>query len=322
MYHTHDELIKVYKVAVRARFLDECLQEVYLKMRKENNVEKKATLVFSAIGAELGQSAVSVSLDKNDFLIPRYRGFASFLGKGIPPIKIIAEYLGKKGGTSKGLGDAAGVHSLPLGVGGYSINLGSMFSVAIGLAFSKKKANEKGIVTIFFGDGEASRSTFFGAMNVASIWEVPLLFVCENNGLSISMDLEHMSSTPTISERGRGFSISSLTVRDDIPLSMYEGVLKAISYVRHEKKPFLLEIRETRFGEHSSESSTQVFYGASIKNSDPLQKLKIVLLDNLVSKDALMKIEIDAKEEMNDALFKALNDKIVSEEDFDAIYYE
>ena len=167
-----DDLQKLwllYENCLKARCLDEKLQEVYHNTRKG--------ILFSGVGSEVGPAAVASLLKQDDYLIPRYRGYAALIAKGVPIERIAGEKLQRSIGTAMGIGDASPYRYAQCGVAGNTIVLGGGFAIAVGLALSFKLKKEDRIVAIFFGDGEASRNTLGGALNLASLWGLPLFFL-------------------------------------------------------------------------------------------------------------------------------------------------
>ncbi|MFY9462056.1 MAG: thiamine pyrophosphate-dependent enzyme [Candidatus Sungiibacteriota bacterium] len=319
-----DELKAIYRNCLISRHLDERLQEIYhAYVNKMAEWKTMIRFVNGAVGNELGQSAVAAFLKKEDALIPRYRGYAAVLGKGLAAERIAAEVLRKKTGTAKGLGDTSAFHDTELNICGHSTMLGSNFSVAIGLAFAKKFQNEPGIVVQFFGDGEASRTTFGVTLNLASLWQLPLLLVCENNGVSMHTSISEMSATATLAERAAGYRIAAETVYENKPLQLIERAKNIVTRVREDNQPFLLEIIQKRFVSHSSRYDTEPFFGANIsKDEDPL-----VLFENELEKLGIQESELltykkNAARLVNEAILEAEAAEPLSREEFLSIYSE
>ena len=213
--YSKKELLVAYENCLKARFLDDRLQREYF-----SDTERIPNF-FSGIGSEVGPGIVACLLDRHDYLVPHYRGFAALLAKGLQPNVIAREFFSKKMALSKRRMDATPPADPTHHISGSSMILGANFSIALGLAFARVFKKESGIVMHIFGDGEASRSTFGSALNLASLRKLPLLFVCENNGVSIASKLKEMSSTSTVALRAKGYGILGETVRDTKPLDLY-----------------------------------------------------------------------------------------------------
>lgn len=309
-------LMRIYENCWKARFLDEALRQLLPAEFPRS--------FFSGYGSELGPSVISLLLKKEDYLIPHYRGFAAFLGKGIAPERIVGEFLRKKTGTTHGLGDSTAFRDPALGIPGYSINLGAMFAVSIGLALAVKSKRENRIVVHCFGDGEASRTTFGSALNLGSLWRLPILFVCLNNYLSIETRLEDMSSTKNIADRADGYSMEKETLSDDQPVPVYERTQEIMAKIRKDGRPVLLEIREERFTPHSSRYTKDINALPSI----PEKKDSVLLLEKALSEKFGIELEKlhDLKNGAASSIRKAISIAEAggdpSLEDFLAIYRE
>ena len=310
------ELLSIYENSLTSRILDEQLQEWFYK--EETRVQ------FSGVGSEVGPSSIVNALEPEDYLIPRYRGYAAVLGKGIPVEQIIDEVFNRQSGASRGIGDVCSFRDARVGIPGYAINLGSMFAVSIGLAFSIKYHREKKIVVHLFGDGEASRTSFGGALNLAVLWELPILFVCENNGVSINTKFTEMSSTHTVAQRGSGYDCGSETCQEIQVTDLLQRSKYAITKVRKESKPFLLEVKQERFVPHSTRYSRSPVTGSFIPHSkDPLIQLENILIQQkAVSVSDAQKKKKSITEVIEKLIQNALKKEPLSKEDLLSIYHE
>ena len=309
------ELLRVYENCIKSRLLDEKLQELYY--------EGRTHILFSGIGAEVGPSIIAALLEQNDYLIPHYRGYAAILGRGVQIEKIVGEKLGKNIGLTRGIGDAAPFRDPEHNILGYTINLGTNFSIAVGVGLAIKLKKENRIVAIFFGDGEASRNTLGGALNLAALWRLPILFVCLNNGVSISTPVNEISSTKTIAERAKGYNVEAETISEiNIP-RLYERTKKIVTHARDEKHPFFLEIIQKRFPPHSSNYGDRPFRGSMIpKDKDPLSHLKMFLHRSGISDIELLESREKTNNVIESAFAKVLSEKSLSKEDFFSIYHD
>ncbi len=309
------ELLRVYENCIKSRLLDEKLQELYY--------EGRTHILFSGIGAEVGPSIIAALLEQGDYFIPHYRGYATILGRGVRIEKIIGEKIGKNIGLTRGIGDAAPFRDPEHNILGYTINLGTNFSIAVGVGLAVKLKKEDKIVAVFFGDGEASRNTLGGALNFASLWHLPILFVCLNNGVSISTPIAEMSSTKTVAERARGYHVETETISETEISHLYERTQKIVTSIRDEKQPFLLEIKQKRFPPHSSNYDNHPFLGSMIpKDEDPLFHLETFLRRSSVSNTELFESHEKINNLIESAFAEALNEKQLSEEDFFSIYHD
>ena len=311
-----DELLAIYENCIKGRFLDERIQEIYYQNQKG--------VFFSSIGSELGPASITTLLKKEDYLVPRYRGFAAVIGKGIQIEAIIGELFRKKTGTTKGIGDVSSYRNPNYGVPGYSTILGVSFSIALGLALSSKIKREKRIVTVFFGDGESTRSTFGSALNLASLWNLPIFFVCENNKISSSVPIEKISATETIAQRAKGYNLDGETIPEITPILLIKRVKEIIHNIREKQRPFLLEIMQTRFTSHFFGLGEKPLYGKNLpQNQDPLALFRRELLaDQMTTEGELELLHQKVQKSVDQALMQKQAEKELSEEEFFSIYHE
>ncbi|MBI2635318.1 MAG: thiamine pyrophosphate-dependent dehydrogenase E1 component subunit alpha [Parcubacteria group bacterium] len=315
------DYIHIYKTVITGRVLDAAIRSLY--DRGESLVRK---FLYSGKGQEAA-AAIAALLNKEDYLFPHsYRGFTHLIAKGIPLEKIVGEFFGKKTGMLRGFGDVGGFGYYPeLGVMGYSTILGGNFAIACGLAKSIRKSGKKNIVAIFFGDGEASRSTFSGALNIASLWGLPIVFICENNGLAISTPIEMTSATPNIVDRGRGYNIESHFFDGEKIFHFFRETEKIIDNVRREQKPVLIEILTPRLGGHFyMEEKWRYDFTPPVSNRlDPLILFEKELLENkIMEKRQINNIYDQILKEVNDAIEKSLKTSVSSQEEFLSFYKE
>ena len=324
MHISHEELLRIYINCLISRSLDETLQEYFHGDSEEQRPGSgRIRVAHPAIGNELGPSAVAAFLRNEDFLIARYRGYAALLGKGMSPERIVAEMLRKRTGSSKGLGHHALFHDTDHAIFGSSLILGSNFSTAVGLAFAKKIKKEPGIVVLFFGDGEASRLPFCGALNLAALWGLPLLLVCENDGVSLDASIRETSATPTIAERAKGFRVECATLPMTDPLALAARAKEIVENVRERQKPFLLEILEERYAPQSTLYTDKPFLGEMIpREKDPLALFEKELARLGIDRSVLASRKADVERALGAAKDAAEQAEQISEDEFLAIYHE
>ena len=318
-----NELLKIYANCLRSRRLDEELQNCYYSDPEWKRPDGIVRSLHSAIGNELGESAVACFMQSEDFLVARYRGYAALLGKGMNPERIVAEVLRKKIGPTKGLGGNSLFHDTERNIFGSSLILGSNFSTAVGLALAKKIKNAAGIVVLFFGDGEASRPAFCGALNLAALWELPLLLVCENDGVSLDASIRETSATPTIAERAKGFRVECATLSMSDPLAFAARAKEVVRNVREQRTPFLLEILEERHAPQSTFSDDKPFLGEMIpREKDPLTLFEKELVRLGIDSSTLAGRKTDAERAIAAAKAVAEQAEQISADEFLSIFYE
>ena len=225
-----------------ARFFDLKVEELFRK-----GVIQKWSL--SHIGQEAGPTALCTLLEKEDVLIPPYRGYAHVISKGLPLASLASEVLGRSFGPARGIGTRGNFISPDLGIYAGSVMLGSNFGVAVGMALALKKQGGRNMVTIFFGDGAATRPTFLSAVNLSVIWDLPILWVCENNQYSASTHDSETARTP-LSHRVSAFGLRSHVIDGNDLYAVYRRGKRIIDRMRLQRKPEFIELATFRIAEH------------------------------------------------------------------------
>lgn len=239
---TVDVLLGMYKTAMQAREVELVLFALWSQGRTR--------ALFSGAGAEITGAVLTQLLKSNDYLIPRFRGYSAAIGKGVSFEEIIAEMMGLSSGVNAGAGGATPFHSTKHNIPYYSINLGANFSVADGIALGLKKRNVDSVVAILFGDGEVTRTTFPASLNIASLWSLPVIFVCEANNQCDQMDTNNISAS-SAAVLANAYGIESAVVCDSDSEQLCTVMENAVGVVRR-GKPYLVEVIQYRHTQHSS----------------------------------------------------------------------
>ncbi|AJE03894.1 pyruvate dehydrogenase (acetyl-transferring) E1 component subunit alpha [Geobacter pickeringii] len=238
------ELLKMYEQMVLSREFEESCAEQYTKGH-----------ITGFLHLYSGQEAVAVgataALHKDDYILSAYREHAQAIVRGAEPRRVMAELFGKRTGLCKGKGGSMHLFSPELSfMGGYAI-VGGQFPIAVGLAFAATYRKEDRIAACFFGDGAANQGTFHESLNWARLWELPVLFVCENNFYGIGTSVARASALSDIHKRTCGYDIPSVRVDGMDVAAVYEAVKWGADWVREQSRPYLIEAMTYRFRGHS-----------------------------------------------------------------------
>jgi TPP-dependent pyruvate/acetoin dehydrogenase alpha subunit len=238
----------------------EILVDIYRRMTliKQNDerflaVIKAGQIVapyYSPRGQEAIPSAVSVSLTDQDYICTIYRGFHDMLAKGVPVRMLWAEVAGRTTGTCKGKGGPMHITHPQSGVMVTTGIVGSSMPIANGLALAAQIRGEKRVAVAYFGDGASNIGAFHEALNMAAVWKLPVIFVCQNNGYGEHTRYEVATSAARISDRAAGYQIPGITVDGNDPLAMYHVARHAIERARSGEGPTLIEAKTFRFQGH------------------------------------------------------------------------
>jgi pyruvate dehydrogenase E1 component alpha subunit len=237
-----------------------------------------------------GQEAVAVgataALHRDDYILSAYREHAQAIVRGAEPKRVMAELFGKATGLCKGKGGSMHLFAPHLSfMGGYAI-VGGQFPIACGLAFAAQYRQEERIVACFFGDGAVNQGTFHESLNWARLWELPVLFVCENNFYGIGTEVHRASALADIHKRTCGYDIPSERV-DGMDVQMvHQAIRHAADWVRHNSRPYLVEAMTYRFRGHSMADPGKYRATAEVelwKARDPIPALARELLSQGVA---------------------------------------
>jgi pyruvate dehydrogenase E1 component alpha subunit len=205
---------------------------------------------YSPRGQEVIPSAVSVNLRDTDYICTIYRGFHDMLAKGVPLDLLWAEVAGKVTGTCKGKGGPMHITHPASGVMVTTGVVGSSMPIANGLALAAQIRGEDRVAVAYFGDGASNIGAFHESLNMASVWKLPVVFVCQNNRYGEHTKYAVATSARQISDRAAGYQMPGVTVDGNDPLAMYAVAKDAIDRARSGGGPTLIEAMTFRFHGH------------------------------------------------------------------------
>jgi len=256
----------------------------------------------------VGQEAIGVgacyNLDQTDYIMPSLRSRVAVLTKGISPKVLMAGVYGKATGPSKGKYTSHHMGDLENGILASSLLIGSQIPIAVGAAMSFKYLNKKTVCLCFFGDGASNRGDFHESMNIAAVFSLPVIFICENNLYAIDTHIEHSMLIKDISIRASGYGIPGETIDGNDVLEVHHTVKKAISRARRGKGPSLIECKTYRVRSHSErfkEKRPKKEMEYWLKRC-PIENYRDLLIkNNILSQQEKDRIEVSVKKDINDA---------------------
>jgi TPP-dependent pyruvate/acetoin dehydrogenase alpha subunit len=259
----------------------------------------------TSVGQEASAVGVMSALDERDQILTNHRSAGHLLARGADPRRILAEIMGKATGYCGGKSGALHISVKELGVVLTSTIVGGELSLSTGVALSRQVLGGDGIVAVFFGDGAASEGIFHEAMNLASVWSLPILFVCENNQWQAYVHRRETMKTDHISEWAKSYRTMALTVDGNDVTAVSAAAKDAVDYVRRERKPFLLETYTYRTRGHM-EPDDQAYVDktelASWKERDPIAAYEQRLLaGGAVSPAEIAEIKARVRERIEEA---------------------
>jgi len=277
-------------------------EDLYCKMVKTRAFEETAVRFFEeakvhgtahfCVGEEAAGVGVSAALEKEDIITQTHRGHGQAIGKGADIHKMMAELLGKKTGCCKGLGGSMHIADFSTGSLGANGVVGAGIPIAVGAALSQKYFNKPNITVSFFGDGASNEGAFHEALNLASVWELPVLFVCINNFYGISTHISKSMRIDNISVRASSYGIPGISLDGNDVLAVFTETKKARTRTL-ENGPVLMVLSSYRWLGHSRRD-TQAYRTAEEinrwKENCPIKRYREYLLTEMVFSPA----ELDA----------------------------
>lgn len=245
-----------------------------------------------ANGQEASQAGLCLALNEKDWIVPTHRCHGFTICKGSDPEKMFAEMFGSSYGLAKGLGGSMHMPDKEHCNLGSSAVVASGVPLATGIAFYNKRNNIKNISVAIFGDGATSRGAIHESMNLASVWNLPVLFYCENNLYGMSAPSSKMIGINKISDRSKAYNIQGKTVDGNDVEEVFNAVAEARSYMLENSRPYFLEVLTYRQKGHSK--SDKRLYRTQEEEELWLKKDPIVLFrQKLVEEKIFTQKEID-----------------------------
>ena len=212
-------------------------------------------LIFGACHTYVGQEAVAATiceeLDNNDPIFSTHRGHGHALAKGLEPFELISELFGKKTGCSKGRGGSMHLFKPEIGLMGTSGIVGPNILQSCGAGYSIKLFNKKNVAISFFGDGAVNNGAFHEGLNMASIWKLPVIFICENNQYATEVPFSYSSGSKNVGSRGSNYGIDGYEIDGNDVFEIHKTIKLAIKKAKGKNGPSLIECRTYRTRSHA-----------------------------------------------------------------------
>ncbi|HEU4834331.1 MAG TPA: pyruvate dehydrogenase (acetyl-transferring) E1 component subunit alpha [Pyrinomonadaceae bacterium] len=295
----HDQLIELYRQMLLIRRFEEKSAEAYV-----------AGKIGGFCHLYIGQEAVGVgtisAIRKDDYVLASYREHGLALAKGMSARAIMAELLGKATGCSKGKGGSMHMFDKSLGFfGGHAI-VGGQIPLATGTAFATKYLGTDQVTLCYFGEAAVNQGAFHESLNMAQLWKLPCIYICENNQYGMGTSLARAMSLQNIAQKSCAYEMAAEFVDGMDVLAVREATLRAVERARKDYLPTLLEIRTYRFMGHSMSDPGNYRTRAEIEKyqeRDPIKLFAATLLEEkIVDQKALDEIDRKIHEEVEDSL--------------------
>ena len=292
------------------------LMELYEKMVLTRSFEEQAARLFAegkvhgtahfCIGEEATGVGVTAALEPQDLMAATHRGHNQSIGKGMDIKLMMAEFLGKETGYCRGRGGSMHIADVEGGNLGATGVVGGGLATAVGAALSCKMGGVDQITLCFFGDGAVNMGIFHESLNLAAIWTLPVVFVCENNQYAMSMSVEKALPIQDIADRACAYDIPGVVVDGNDVLAVHDAVAEAVERARAGEGPTLVECKTYRWRGHSKSDAQRYRTREEVetwKEKDPIARFRAYLLKKgVLSEDDAQQIEKEAHELIEEAV--------------------
>ncbi len=260
----------------------------------------------------IGQEAVAVgalsTLRKEDYILTSYREHGHALARGVDPGEVMAELYGKQSGVSEGKGGSMHLFDKARGfLGGHAI-VGGQIPLATGTAFAAKYLKQPRVTLCFFGEAAVNIGSFHESLNLAALWKLPVVYICENNRFGMGTPIERASALYDLSQKALAYNMARAQVDGMDVLAVRDVVMEAVEQARKEAAPTLIEARTYRFMGHSMSDPVHGHYRTKAeveeqKRHDPIRRLASTLESmGLITREDIREMDGKVKEIVEDAV--------------------
>ena len=302
----------------RGKHSKDLLKELYYNMLKPRMIEEKMLILlrqgkiskwFSGIGQEAIAVGATSALHDDEIIFPMHRNLGVFTSRKIPLERLFGQWQGKLNGFTNGRDRSFHFGTLEYSTVGMISHLGPQLSLAAGVALAHKLRNENKVSLAFTGEGGTSEGEFHEALNVAAVWQLPVLFIIENNGYGLSTPVSEQYRCAHLADRAKGYGMKSHRIDGNNVLEVYQTIYKAAKSMRKKPQPVLIECETFRLRGHEEASGTKYVPNdlmAYWEGKDPVVNFeKYLLQTKIIDQELIESWKSEIKEEIELGLQKA-----------------
>lgn len=302
---SNETLIDLYKALLRPRMIEEKM----LVLLRQGKIAKW----FSGIGQEAISVGVAMALNRDEYILPMHRNLGIFTVRGIPLNRLFSQFQGKPGGFTKGRDRSFHMGSQDYKIIGMISHLGPQMGVADGIALADKITRNPHVTAVFTGDGATSEGDFHESLNVAAVWDLPVIYVIENNGYGLSTPSNEGFRCKQFIDKAIGYGIEGVKVEGNNILEVYQAVDRIAKSIRENPRPVLLECVTFRMRGHEEASGTKYVPQELFDEwgkKDPIRNYEDFLVnENIIDADFISMVRAEIKEEIERGLEITFSEK-------------
>lgn len=299
--YTDSELLTLYKALIKPRLIEEKM----LVLLRQGKISKW----FSGIGQEAVSVGSALAMQEDEYILPMHRNLGVFTARNIPLYRLFAQFQGKMSGFTKGRDRSFHFGTQDYKIVGMISHLGPQLGVADGIALGNLLKNQQKATLVFSGDGGASEGDFHEAVNTAAVWQLPVIFVIENNGYGLSTPSSEQFRCKNFVDKGIGYGMETELIEGNDILDVYHKISQIAESIRKKPRPVLVECLTFRMRGHEEASGTKYVPQELMdewQKKDPTVNFENFLLEEKVLDEKLIEtIKAEIKAEINEHLDKA-----------------